>query len=171
MEKLIDTGKVKPIGVSDSSIKTLNQLLPRCKIIPATNQVEMHPCLPQTELKMFCEERGILLTAYSSLGFGSSPNFVCSIADAALSILERPPAPGDTNTTIPILVAGPALLAVADKHGATPGQIGQSSVMKLDEADMRALDTLHERPRMHRSLLTYPGSNGSILGWTYEQLG
>lgn len=62
------TGKVKSIGVSNFSIKTLTRLLPHCRIIPATNQVELHPYLPQTKLKAFCEERGILLTAYSPIG-------------------------------------------------------------------------------------------------------
>jgi glycerol 2-dehydrogenase (NADP+) len=61
-------GQVKSIGVSNFSIKTLEQLLPHCSIIPATNQVELHPCLPQNELKAFCEAKGILLTAYSPLG-------------------------------------------------------------------------------------------------------
>src|SRR6266576_4718309 len=61
-------GKVKSIGVSNFSIKTLSALLPHCKVVPVTNQVEMHPCLPQEDLKSFCEEKGILLTAYSPLG-------------------------------------------------------------------------------------------------------
>lgn len=70
MEKLIETGKVKSIGVSNFSIKILSQLLddPRTKVVPAVNQVEMHPCLPQTNLKEFCESKGILMTAYSPLG-------------------------------------------------------------------------------------------------------
>jgi glycerol 2-dehydrogenase (NADP+) len=61
-------GNVKTIGVSNFSVKTLKQLLPHCSIVPATNQVELHPCLPQNDLKTFCEEKGILLTAYSPLG-------------------------------------------------------------------------------------------------------
>lgn len=61
-------GKVKSIGVSNFSIKTLSVLLPHCKVIPVTNQIEMHPCLPQEDLKSFCEEKGILVTAYSPLG-------------------------------------------------------------------------------------------------------
>jgi glycerol 2-dehydrogenase (NADP+) len=62
-------GKVKSIGVSNFSIKTLEELLPQCSVVPATNQVELHPCLPQDDLKAYCEAKGILLTAYSPLGW------------------------------------------------------------------------------------------------------
>ena len=62
------SGKVKSIGVSNFSIKNLENLLPHCKVIPVTNQVQLHPCLPQAELKAYCEAKGILLTAYSPFG-------------------------------------------------------------------------------------------------------
>ncbi|KAJ3519626.1 hypothetical protein NM688_g9274 [Phlebia brevispora] len=65
MEKLLETGKVKSIGVSNLSIKHLETLLPHCKVIPVTNQVQLHPCLPDAALKEYCEAKGILLTAYS----------------------------------------------------------------------------------------------------------
>ncbi len=65
---MIISGKVKTIGVSNFSIKTLEQLLPQCTVIPATNQVECHPCLPQEDLKKYCDEKKIPLTAYSPLG-------------------------------------------------------------------------------------------------------
>ncbi len=61
-------GKVRSIGVSNFSVKTLETLLPHCKVIPAVNQVEMHPCLPQIQLKEFCDAKGISLTAYSPFG-------------------------------------------------------------------------------------------------------
>ncbi|KAF7298031.1 Methyltransf-2 domain-containing protein [Mycena chlorophos] len=67
IEKLVETGRVKSIGVSNFSIKTLDELLPQCKIVPATNQVELHPCLPQDDLKSYCGAKGILLSAYSPL--------------------------------------------------------------------------------------------------------
>lgn len=62
------TGKVKSIGVSNFSIKTLSELLSDCSVVPVTNQVEVHPCLPSFELQKFCEAKGILITAYSPLG-------------------------------------------------------------------------------------------------------
>jgi len=68
MEKLLETGKVKSIGVSNFSIKTLESLLPHVKVVPAVNQVEVHPCLPQEDLRKYCEEKGILIVAYSPLG-------------------------------------------------------------------------------------------------------
>ncbi|KZV92279.1 Aldo/keto reductase, partial [Exidia glandulosa HHB12029] len=64
MEALLATGKVKTIGVSNFSIKLLNQLLPHCTVVPAMNQVELHPCYPQHELLEYCKSKGILLTAY-----------------------------------------------------------------------------------------------------------
>lgn len=64
------TGKVKNIGVSNFGIKTLTTLLKHARIVPAVNQVEAHPCLPQHELLAFCSshEPKILLTAYSPVG-------------------------------------------------------------------------------------------------------
>ena len=67
------SGKVKSIGVSNFSIKTLETLLPHAKVIPVTNQVETHPFLPQFELQKYCESKGILLTAYSPLGMFPVP--------------------------------------------------------------------------------------------------
>ena len=68
MEKLLATGKVRSIGVSNFSIKNLDILLAEASVVPATNQVELHPCLPSFELKEYCDKKGIVLTAYSPLG-------------------------------------------------------------------------------------------------------
>ena len=68
MEKLVSKGLVKNIGVSNFNISILNDLLNYCTIKPVTNQVERNPYLTQPELKQFCEDNDILLTAYSSLG-------------------------------------------------------------------------------------------------------
>ena len=61
-------GKVRSIGVSNFSIKNLETLLAKANVVPATNQVELHPCLPQEDLKKYCDEKGISLTAYSPFG-------------------------------------------------------------------------------------------------------
>ena len=73
MEKLLETGKCKAIGVSNMSIAYLERLLKECKVVPAVNQVECHPLLPQRELLDFCNQQGILMQAYSPLGSTNSP--------------------------------------------------------------------------------------------------
>src|ERR1700728_2596397 len=73
MEKLLATGKVKAIGVANYSAKYLNELLPRATIVPAVNQIENHPLLPQYDVSDYCKAKGILITAYSPLGSSGSP--------------------------------------------------------------------------------------------------
>jgi glycerol 2-dehydrogenase (NADP+) len=73
MEKLVDTGKVKAIGVANYSLRYLEQLLPHVKIVPAVNQIENHPSLPQKEIVDFCKTKGIHVTAFSPLGSTGSP--------------------------------------------------------------------------------------------------
>jgi len=73
MEKLLATGKVKAIGVANYSLRYLKQLLPEATIVPAVNQIENHPSLPQQEIVDYCHEKGIHVTAYSPLGSTGSP--------------------------------------------------------------------------------------------------
>lgn len=68
MEEVLASGKVKAIGVSNWSIPYLEKLEKTWKVVPAVNQVELHPYCPQHQLKEFCEKRGILLEAYCPLG-------------------------------------------------------------------------------------------------------
>ena len=75
MEKLLATGKVKAIGVSNYSKRYLEELLPHAKVVPAVNQIENHPSLPQQEIVDFCKQKGIHITAYSPLGSTGSPLF------------------------------------------------------------------------------------------------
>jgi diketogulonate reductase-like aldo/keto reductase len=68
MEKLLATGKVKAIGVSNFNIRRLEELLSQVSIVPAANQIEAHPYLQQPELLEFCQSKGIIVEAYSPLG-------------------------------------------------------------------------------------------------------
>ncbi|KAI0696587.1 Aldo/keto reductase [Cytidiella melzeri] len=165
MEKLLDTGKVKAIGVSNFSIKNLEILLGHCKVVPASNQVEMHPLYPQFELQKYCEGKGILITAYSPLGQGN-----------------------------PAFFEDPDFAKIADSHQTTPAQVAISwlvqrgviaipksanvermraniTLVRLTSDEMDTIDALHKKPGMHKSLMKYHTSDGMALGWTYEQLG
>ncbi|KAJ5747039.1 aldehyde reductase I [Penicillium nucicola] len=68
MEKLLATGKVRAIGVSNFNIRRLEELLSQVTVVPAANQIEAHPYLQQTELLKLCQSKGIIVEAYSPLG-------------------------------------------------------------------------------------------------------
>jgi glycerol 2-dehydrogenase (NADP+) len=73
MQKLVSGGKVKAIGVCNYSKTYLEELLPNVEVVPAVNQIENHPLLPQQEIVDLCKEKGIVITAYSPLGSTGSP--------------------------------------------------------------------------------------------------
>lgn len=68
MEQVYKSGKARAIGLANWSVPYLEELSKKWTVVPAVNQVELHPFLPQHRLKQWCEERGILLEAYSPLG-------------------------------------------------------------------------------------------------------
>jgi len=67
MEKLVEAGLTKSIGVSNYRIADLEATLKSCKIKPVLNQIEYHPYLQQINLIKYCKEHGIAVTSYSGL--------------------------------------------------------------------------------------------------------
>ena len=94
MEKLLKTKKTKAIGVCNYSVKYLQELLKEASVIPATNQIENHPLLPQDDIYELAKEKGILITAYSPLGSTDSP-----------------------------LLKDESVTKIAKKHGVSPGNV------------------------------------------------
>ena len=74
MEKAQKDGLVKAIGVSNFGKNNLQHIIDECEIIPAVNQIELHPYLQQKELIEFCKKNMITITAYSPLGSGKHLN-------------------------------------------------------------------------------------------------
>ena len=74
LEKLYEDGRARAIGVSNFTIPHLQRLLDECGIIPAVNQIELHPGLPQRALVEFHQKHGIVTEAYSPLARGALDN-------------------------------------------------------------------------------------------------
>lgn len=68
MEELVKKGLVKSIGVANFTTMMLEDLLTYAKVLPAMNQIELHPYNTQEELVPFCKYKNIAVTAYSPLG-------------------------------------------------------------------------------------------------------
>ncbi|KAJ6495691.1 NADP-dependent oxidoreductase domain-containing protein [Mycena vitilis] len=165
MEKLLGTGKVKSIGVSNFSVKTLTTLLSQCSVVPATNQVELHPCLPQDDLKAYCEKNGVLLTAYSPLG--RSKTFFAE--QPVISALAKK---YETSAAQIILSWGVERgAAVIPKSENESRMLANITLVRLSEEDMKEIGALHTKPGMHRSLVQFHADDGSVFGWKYEWLG
>jgi diketogulonate reductase-like aldo/keto reductase len=65
--KLQEQGKTKAIGVSNYTIKLIQQTIDSSSVIPAVNQVEFHPFLVQKDLLQYCRDQGVQLESYSPL--------------------------------------------------------------------------------------------------------
>jgi diketogulonate reductase-like aldo/keto reductase len=76
MEKLLQDGKCRAIGVSNFMARHIMELLENCKVIPAVNQIELSPYnyLYRKEVIDLCKAKNILIEAYSPLTKGRKLN-------------------------------------------------------------------------------------------------
>jgi 2,5-diketo-D-gluconate reductase A len=81
LEKIYADGRARAIGVSNFHIPHLRRLFDETGIVPAVNQIELHPRLQQTVLREFHAEHGIVTEAWSPLAQGSL------LTDATLAAL------------------------------------------------------------------------------------
>ncbi|KZX22519.1 aldo/keto reductase [Rathayibacter tanaceti] len=70
MEEIYRSGKAKAIGVSNFQTNHLNRLRAEATIVPAVNQIEVHPYLTQEELRAYGTEHGIATEAWSPIAQG-----------------------------------------------------------------------------------------------------
>jgi diketogulonate reductase-like aldo/keto reductase len=73
MERLVENGSCRAIGVSDLTIEKLEEILRFARIKPAVVQVESHPYHPQWELLDLCKQHGIVMLAFAPLGHAIEP--------------------------------------------------------------------------------------------------
>ncbi|WP_417198025.1 aldo/keto reductase [Bizionia sp.] len=129
METALEQGLAKHIGVSNFNENHLKEIMATAVHQPEINQVEIHPFLQQEELKSFCTQQDILLTAYAPLG----------------SLV-------DENTTLRLL-ENDTIKNVADSRNMSPAQVALAYTMQrgiavipksINEARLlQNLETLH----------------------------
>ncbi|MFF8411320.1 aldo/keto reductase [Streptomyces omiyaensis] len=93
LEKILSEGRAKAIGVSNFLPEHLERLVAETSVVPAVNQIELHPQLAQAEARALHARLGVATEAWSPLGQGRG------------------------------LLDVPALVAVARKHDRTPAQV------------------------------------------------
>jgi diketogulonate reductase-like aldo/keto reductase len=76
LERLVDEGKCKAIGLSDVNLSQTQEIFEAARIKPAVVHVESHPYLPQWELLDYCRKNGIVLQAFAALGHSSEPKLL-----------------------------------------------------------------------------------------------
>ncbi|MFD3332020.1 aldo/keto reductase [Streptomyces sp. NPDC058700] len=92
-EKIYADGRAKAIGVSNFLPEHLERLIEETSVVPAVNQIELHPQLPQRAAREAHDRLGIATEAWSPLGSGKG------------------------------LLDVPAIVAIGRKHGRTPAQV------------------------------------------------
>ncbi|MFI8360157.1 aldo/keto reductase [Streptomyces sp. NPDC085612] len=92
-EEIAESGRARAVGVSNFRPADLDRLAAESALVPAVNQVELHPLFPQEELRALHASRGIATEAWSPLGQGKE------------------------------LLALPAVTEIAAKHGRSAAQV------------------------------------------------
>ena len=92
LERLVEDGYCRSIGLSDITLEKLREVVATARIKPAMVQVESHPYLPEWELLEFCREHGIVLQAFAALGHAMEPNVLADpvITDIAQRVHKTP---------------------------------------------------------------------------------
>ena len=103
LETLQADGRVRAIGVSNFSADHLTRLMEATSVVPALNQVELHPYFTQEGLRAFHDEHGILTQAWSPIG---GITFYPGWGEERRSVMEDP-----------------VLQAIAEETGRTPAQV------------------------------------------------
>ncbi|XP_014503536.1 NAD(P)H-dependent 6'-deoxychalcone synthase [Vigna radiata var. radiata] len=124
MEECQKLGLTRAIGVSNFSVKKLENLLSVATIRPVVNQVEMNLAWQQKKLREFCSENGIVITAFSPLRKGASKG--------ANEVMENE-----------------MLKEIAEAHGKT---IAQVSLRWLYEQGVTFVPKSYDKGRMNQNL-------------------
>ena len=141
MIEILHSGRVRAIGVSNYQPEHLNRIVEATGVVPAVNQVELHPWLTQSDLRSVHEQLGVVTESWSPLGRGrllTDPK-VIEIADAI----------GVSPAQVIIRWHLQSSLVVIPKSTHRERMTANADVVgfTLDDAHMAALDALDQGVR------------------------
>ncbi|GAA5892679.1 hypothetical protein JCM6882_000554 [Rhodosporidiobolus microsporus] len=152
MERVFRSGKVKAIGLANWSVPYLEKLEKTWTVVPAVNQVELHPFNPAHELKAWCEKRGILMEAYSPLGSTNSP----LLSDPEIGAIA---AKHNVSPATVLISFQPARGTVVIPKSVSKARIESNlQLIHLDKEDMETLEGMAAKGKQQRV-------NTPLFGW------
>ncbi|KAJ7164506.1 NADP-dependent oxidoreductase domain-containing protein, partial [Mycena filopes] len=159
VEGIHASGRARAIGVSDFSIKTLEELLQTAKIVPAVNQVELHPWLAQPELVQYCRAKGITVVAYTPTGrepIRADPIIVALAAKY-------------NATAVQVILAWHLLRGIVAVPGSTDAtrQKANIDLLTMSDEDLASVTALVRGERVLNKIAL----GETFFGWTAERLG
>jgi 2,5-diketo-D-gluconate reductase A len=137
--RLQQEGRVKSIGVSNFTMDHLERIIHDTGVVPAVNQIELHPGFQQVEMRAFHDENHIVTTSWSPLGQGAA------LTDPAIAAIARKH--GRTPAQIVLRWHIEAGLVVIPKS-TSPARLAENIAIfdfALDAEDERAIAALDRR--------------------------
>jgi methylglyoxal/glyoxal reductase len=135
LERIFEEKRARAIGVSNFLVPHLEELFAKAQVVPAVNQIEVHPFLQHRETRALCDKHRIVVEAYSPLTHGER------LSDRRIGEVAR--RVGRTNAQV--------LLRWGVQHGMVvlPKSVNEARIAEnaaldftLDAAAMSALDAL-----------------------------
>lgn len=149
MEKLVEKGLVKSIGVANFTGPMIIDLLTYAKIKPAMNQIELHPYNAQTALVKYCQEQGVAVTAYSPLGRMGAVN-IAGMKLGEEKIITDLASKYHKSATQILLNWAVSRNTVAIPKSVNPGRIAENSAIfdfELSEDEIKRITSLNKNFR------------------------
>jgi len=135
---LYEQKRCRAIGVSNYTVRHLNELLPNSPLVPMANQFELHPFNSRKELVAFCQEKGIAVTSYSPLSRGRK------LADPALAAIAARYHKTPAQLAIRWVLQQGIIVIPKSVHRERILENAQVFDFEIAPADMAAIDGLNE---------------------------
>ncbi|KZZ99607.1 NADP-dependent glycerol dehydrogenase [Moelleriella libera RCEF 2490] len=160
--------KTRSVGVSNFNIEHLEGVIEATGVVPAVNQIERHPRLPNPALIEYCAKKKIVITAYSA--FGNNPYDLPLLVNTpeVKAIAERlGSAQGKTVTPAQVIVAWSVLGGhVVIPKSVTPSRIRENfQEVELDDQAIQEIEKLGKSPARFNIPYEYnPKWNVNVFG-------